>query len=198
MMKYNNRLRNWFFLPGVAMLLIKCSSPAFPDEQMRIDPVLADIYKAVAAYDSIHFSDQRGKRESIIVKNRDSILTNSVGGFMDQKPYNIWKMDFEIPGYKKEPFRSDFGLFVNRDPTDNQNSFFVDLPEFYYFADSLPSPSLDTLNLNNVWISNYYRLTSNGTFGIDYAIRYLYINSQTGLLGYEMKNGDVWVNERIK
>lgn len=197
MMKYNNRLRNCYLLFGIAILFIKCSSPAFPDEQMRIDPVLADIYKAVAAYDSIHFSNQNGNRQSIIIKSQDSTLQNSKGGFMNPKPYNIWIMNFEIPGYQKQQGQS-IELFVHRNPTDNRNSFFITLPGFLYSADTLPPLSTDTCRLNNTFISNYYRLAPNGTFGIDYAISFFYIDRKKGFLGFEMKNGDVWVNERIK
>ena len=197
MMKYNNRLRNWFFLLGVAILLIKCSSPAFPDEQMRIDPVLSDIYKAVASYDSIHFSNQNGNRQSIIIRSQDSTLHNSKGGFMEPMPSNYWTIKFEIAGYQKKP-EQGIALSVNRDPTYNRNSFFITFPGFMYFTDTLPPLSTDTCRLNNTNISNYYRLAPNGNFEVDSAISFFYIDRKTGLLGFEMKNGDVWVNERIK
>lgn len=181
----------------ISFFFIHCGSKAFPDEQMRIDFTLANIFKSVASKDSISFSNEAGKKKLFIIEKIDSILTNRKNVIMAAKPYNNWKMTFTIVENGKA-LESKGVLFVNRDPTENRNSILIELNDFYYHADSLPKLRSDSLIIKNAVITNYYRVNPNGNFGKDYNVEALYIDEKNGFIGFEMKNGEIWSNDSIK
>ncbi len=192
-----NKFRYCFPLTVLIVLLIigiGCSTKAVPDEELNIEPTYLALFNSVSNRDTISFENATGKIKAFVIANVDSIIRNEKGGFINELPYKLLFINLrEISGDTTRLDRPN-RMYVNRDPTNNKNSFYVEFENMSYITHSLSEDfRTDTIGILGRKYTNYYFFAAKNELKRVDDVEQLYMTISDGILGFKTLSGEWWV-----
>lgn len=168
----------------------------YPDESLEITPEFSAFFYSLIRRDTFSFINGIGERKLFVVNKVDSIISNTKGSFINERPYKILIMNFKEFGKDTVHLRRTNEVFVNKYPDNGINSLCIKFNNFYFIKDSvLPQVSRDTILLNGQVINNYYLLETSLRLDNGDDVEFLYISIPEGIIGFTTLSGEVWIRE---
>jgi hypothetical protein len=168
----------------------------YPEERMEIDPEFSAFFYSLIRSDSFSFINEIGERKLFVINNVDSIISNTKGSFINERPYKTLIMNFSQYGKDTVHLYRSNDAFVNIYPDNGINSLCIKFNNFYFIKDSvLPQTIEDTLLFNGQIISNYYLLKTSLNLKHRDDVEFLYISIPRGIFAFTTLSGEFWMRE---
>ena len=169
----------------------------YPNEKLTIDSNFLKLYNSLIKEDTFSFKNQIGSRKEFVITDFDSIVINSKGPLINQRPYKLLIMHFRAVGDDTVSSERANEIFVSKYPDNGINSIVIQFNNFYFSKDTtLPPKSPDTVKLNNTKFTNYYKLESSWNLMHLNDVKFLYLSPEEGIIGFVTLSGEVWERER--
>ena len=169
----------------------------YPNEKLTVDSNFLKLYNSLIKEDTFSFKNQIGSKKEFVITDFDSIVINSKGPLINQRPYKLLITHFRAVGDDTVSSERANEIFVNKYPDNGINSIVIQFNNFYFSKDTtLPPISPDTAKLNNTKFTNYYKLESSWNLMHLNDVKFLYLSPEEGIIGFVTLSGEVWERER--
>lgn len=167
-----------------------------PNEEMEISPAYSSIFYSIIRNDTFSFNNNKGLKKVFVIINVDSIVSNSKGPFINERPYKLLRMNFRELGEDTVPLTRSNEVFINKYPDNGLHSLFIQFNNFYYSKDSvLPLIHLDTLVINGKAIASFYLLKSSLKLYHKDDVELLFVSISEGIVGFKTLSGEFWMRD---
>lgn len=182
-----------------SILFIRCVTKAYPDNMFMIDSDMRIFFNSVTAKDTLNFQSENQKEKVFVITKIDSIIRNSKGGFMSERPYKLLQFKFREIGTDTVVLERENEVFINKYSENNGNTICIKFNNLYYWNDSiLPVVRRDTLHIIGTEVTDYYVFEN--SVGLTNAddVKTLYATKETGFIAFRTKSGEVWVRKGVR
>jgi len=193
----NKCLTILIFCASVAMFVIvnSCTTKAFPDERMAIDPTFLNLFNSILQKDTFSFHNSKGESKVFVITKIDSAELNKRGWFINGGPFRTLHFSFREIG-KDTAFLDRYNeVSITKAPSVNVSSITIQFNNFFYSDTVLPRIIHDSLTIGEKKIIDYYLFRTPLNLKNSYDVKELYLSSLKGILGFKTIAGDVWINK---
>jgi hypothetical protein len=169
-----------------------CETKVYPDERLSIDPSFLIFFNSIIQKDTIVFENSVGSKKRFVISGIDSIISNTKGWFVNQKPYKLLRARFREIGPDTSRLDRENVIFVNKNPENNITSLCIQFNNLYYSKNSLPQLGQDSQSVGRQAIE-YYSFETFLQLKNPRDTKILYISPQKGFLKFETLSGEHWV-----
>lgn len=183
----------------IIYLLPSCGSKAFPDERFNFSPRYRGLISPYRIGDTLSFTNETLGTRSIRITRIDSIITNSKGGFMSQRPYKIIKVYGRPLDYRPFDVNDSSFASINIYPDSLEQSGYFSIMNFRGWIENGNDSVIAELQLpgdrsySNCFVSR--NVAEDLVKGKD-DIEYMYVQDTAGVVALKSYRGEWWVRER--
>jgi hypothetical protein len=193
----------------LTIIIYSCQSQAYPENKFRIDKGYRDLISPYSVGEVMVFKSNKGNIDTFIITKIDSSVDN-VRGFIAPRPHkNIFVSYKQFPVDYWQHSRTEMGsnnskprkviedawlLCVTKFPDDNSTELNFNFRTYFGCTLSQIIPlRTDTLKMNNIKFSNYYKISyCKEDIDDSSSVICAYSTVSKGLMAYEYKNGEKW------
>ena len=197
----------------ILLLIIfsSCTYRPFPKEKYEIGESFRNLFKPYRINDTLIFKNSQNIIDSFIISGIDSGINDRNGYFINarntksisvryrQIPVDKWQYKwFEGTGTGKDIEHSEDGTLISivKFPDNEKTEYYFDFKEFRCSKSELPKLNKDTIKVDNLKISDYYKIESCAV-SVSYpnAIKICYSTIDKGLIAFITNNNTIWTRQ---
>ena len=162
--------------------------------------------------DTIYFENVLGDIDTLEIMGFENYKYDKCGGFLAARPSNTRGVSIKhLPKDNWHGTSQDMSkggeieivyqglLWVSKHPIEKTIEYSFDFKDFYAYSDSiLGEYHSETLTLNNISLTNYYKVKHGHPEKVTDPshIEFIYWTDKDGLVAYQNKGGQVWTKKK--
>ena len=176
---------------------MSCQGKAFPDSKFDIPSNFRDLINCYKINDTLIFKSSTNVIDSFVISAIDSVTINKKSIFTSPangKSISIYYKSFSFENKKDSLNSKDFVFVsVSKDPYNETTQYYYSFKESQCFKSELPKLKLDTIDLNGLKITHYYKIDNcNHNAQFPNSIKVCYSTIEKGLVSFKTGNDITW------
>jgi hypothetical protein len=201
-------MRYLFIITMICIFLISCRQKAFPDSKFNIQHNVRDLISCYKVNDTLIFKSSTNLVDSFVISAIDSVTINEKPFIITprnsktitisyrQIPVDKWQFKwYEGKGDGKEHLHSEDGMFISvvKYPDNDSTEYYYNFKEFRCSKDDIPQLNKDSITINNLRITNYYKIENCAVSSpTENGIKTCYSTIDKGLVAFKTYNDIIW------
>jgi len=191
--------------------LTSCRQKAFPDSKFNIPNNVRDLISSYKVNDTLIFKSSSNLTDSFVISIIDSVTINEKPFLMTprnsksitisyrQIPIDKWQYKwYEGKGDGKEHLHSEDGMFISivKYPDNESTEYYYNFKEFRCSKNEIPEQNKDTIKINNLKITNYYKIDNCAVSSQnENGIKVCYSTIDKGLVAFKTYDDILWTRQ---
>jgi hypothetical protein len=191
---------------AIWLLISACNDKTYPEKYFEFSFSSRQLFNSFDKTDTFYIQNEKNGIDTFVLPIRDSVFHNKKNSFINfrpsktlsikykQIPINFWRESwYEHSGTQDEKeVQGDATLIsITKFPDSRLTEIYISFKNFRYTLKDDLLPISDSIQLNNKWHNNYYKLktTAPALCQDSGDIETLFIGVNDGIIGYKEKSG---------
>lgn len=192
----------------LCLIYSSCTWKPFPNEKYEIGEDYRNLIAPYSLGDTLIFKGSQNIIDSFVISGIDSSIHDKKGYLFDipnsksisisyrQIPIDKWKYKWlEGKGDGKEHLHTEDGTFLTivKFPQRDSTEYYYNFKEFRCSKNEIPKLNKDTIEINGLKITNYYKIENCAVSSLDEnSIKVCFSTITKGLVAFKTYNDITW------